>query len=197
MGMNAVLELPDSPSAGLEAPRARWKWTRKQYYKLAEQGYFAGRRVELIEGEIVYMPAVNYPHTASIQYALNKLSAVFGGGCWVRIQAPLQCGKSEPEPDLCVVKGGPPDYTDHPKQALLIVEVSDSTFSFDTKVKSVVYAKSGNPEYWVVDLKRRRLIVYTKPTKKGYKNHTILKATDLVRTLAAPKVPVRVADLLP
>ena len=195
--MSAVLEKPEVEAIDSEHMPPRWKWTRKQYYDLAEKGYFAGKRVELIEGEIVYTPAVNYPHTAALEYTSNKLKAIFGAKFWVRPQMPIQCGKSEPEPDLAVISGGPADYTDEPTSTLLIVEISDSTFSYDSKVKSLVYAKAGNPEYWVLDLRRSRLIVFRDPSKKGYKLQTILNRTESVRALAAPQVPIKVSDLLP
>jgi len=165
--MNAALGLPNTAEIDLETMPPRWKWTRRQYYDLAEKGFFAGKRVELIEGEIVYP------------------------------LKPIRCGKREPEPDLAVIPGGPADYTDHPTVTLLIVEISDSTFSYDTKVKSLVFAKAGNPEYWVLGSKRSRLIVFREPSKKGYKLQAILNRTDSVRALAAPKVPIRIADMLP
>lgn len=34
------------------------RWTRAEYARLTEDGYFEGRRVQLIEGELVEMPAM-------------------------------------------------------------------------------------------------------------------------------------------
>jgi Uma2 family endonuclease len=36
-------------------PQTR-KWTREEFYKLAEDGWFQGQRVLLLEGEIIQMP---------------------------------------------------------------------------------------------------------------------------------------------
>jgi Uma2 family endonuclease len=33
------------------------RWTRDEYYRLCEDGFFQDRRVQLIGGEIVEMPA--------------------------------------------------------------------------------------------------------------------------------------------
>lgn len=56
---------------------------------------------------------------------------------------------SEPEPDLAVVVGTPTDYiNEHPRTALLVVEVSDTTLPLDRDRKHTLYARTGIPEYW-------------------------------------------------
>src|SRR5947208_15853969 len=98
-------------------PRQK-RWTRAEYYRMADAGLFREQRVELIEGEIFQMPPMKTPHAAALELGERELEAVFGAGYWVRNQLPLHFGpRSEPEPDLAVVPGGPRDFTDHPTTA--------------------------------------------------------------------------------
>jgi Uma2 family endonuclease len=56
----------------------------------------------------------------------------------------------------------PDDYSNaHPNAAdvLLLIEVSDSTLSFDQSTKLSLYARYGVSEYWVVDVEGKRIVV--------------------------------------
>jgi Uma2 family endonuclease len=76
---------------------------------------------------------------------------------------------SEPKPDIAVVPGSPCDYQQHPQAALLVVEVSDKTRQYDLSLKAKLYAAArGIPEYWVVDLLARQLVVIRDPQDGGY-----------------------------
>jgi len=84
---------------------------------------------------------------------------------WVRSQATLSALDSFSEPDLAVLRGaryagkGIPDAS----TALLVVEISDTTLLFDTTIKASLYAAAGVPEYWVLNIPDRTLIVHREP----------------------------------
>lgn len=188
------------------APRPRL-WTREEYYKMAEVGVFRpGEHVELIGGRIVTMSPQNSPHATALTLAHEELRTLFGTGYVVRMQLPLDLSpSSQPEPDLAVVHGRTRDYASaHPTTALLVVEISESTLTFDRGEKASLYASAGIPEYWIVNLLDRRLEVYRDPVPMpsqaygyGYRNCTHYFAVDGVATLAAPQGAIKVADLLP
>ena len=98
--------------------------------------------------------------------------------------------------------GGPREWTDHPTIAELVVEVSDSTLRFDLEKKVATYAKALIPEYWVVDLVHRQLIVHRQPKRPRsgparYEEVIVYEADAVVKPLAKPRASVKVADLLP
>ena len=196
--------MQSSATISAAEPKSR-RWTRDEYYQMGDQGLFQDQRVQLIEGEIVVMSPQNNPHVVAIALTQEALRNIFDEGFWVRSQAPLSVSDiSEPEPDLSVVSGTPRDYTDHPTTALLIVEVSHTTLTFDRNDKSSLYAKAGIADYWIVNLIDRQLEVYRNPNPDenqpygfGYSEKTILKADDSITSLAAPKMPIQVAELLP
>ncbi len=179
-------------------PRAI-RWTREEYYRMAGAGLFDGRRVELIRGEVIEMTPQKSRHATGISLADIALKAAFGDGYVVRIQLPLVLGiNSDPEPDVAVVAGTARDYVDaHPQTAALVVEVAESSLGYDRTAKGPLYAESGNPEYWIVNLVDRQLEVYTKPEGNTYLERRVLGAAESVEPLAASGVRVPVADLLP
>jgi Uma2 family endonuclease len=180
------------------------RWTRDEYYKMAELGFFYGKRVELIEGEIIEMSPMNKPHATAVRVVLDALRKIFVEGYVIDSQLPMSFSKrSEPEPDVAVIKGGIRDFEkSHPKTAELIVEVSDSTLRFDRTKKAALYAQNKIQDYWILNLKNRCLEVYRqakKDKKLGYiyTESRIFTETDKVSPLAAPDAKIKVADLLP
>src|SRR5262245_12061463 len=119
-------------------PRRR-RWTRKEFYRLLDLGFFYDQRVELIGGEIIVMPSQKNFHALGIGLTEDALVAAFGSGFWVRVQASLDLSPSSvPDPDLAVVPGSKRSRKgdkDNPTTALLIVEVSDTTLRLDRRRK--------------------------------------------------------------
>ena len=110
-------------------PRTR-RWTKTEYYQMGDLGWFRGQRVELIEGEIVVLSPQGFEHGASTDATGEALRNAFGTKAWVRTQLPIDLGEySEPEADVSVVEGRRKDYKSHPKTALLVVEVSESSLA--------------------------------------------------------------------
>src|SRR5437763_345690 len=135
-----------------------FRWTREEFYRLADSGCFNNRRVELIEGEIIEMPVQKHPHVVSLTRTAKILDSLFGNKFWIRTQLPLNLGPlSDAEPDVAVVAGTVDDYTDHPTSALLLVEVSETTLAFDRGRKGSLYAAAGVQDYWIVNLVERQL----------------------------------------
>ncbi len=181
-------------------------WTHDEYLKMAEIGLFEGRRVELIEGQVIEMTPMGSEHITCITLADDALRKVFNTGYFIRIQGPLDVGElSEPEPDLAVIAGHVRDYRKaHPTTAALIIEVADTTLAYDRRVKTSLYAKVGIREYWIINLNDRQLEVYRTPVRDaaqrfgfGYADKQIVKANGTVTPLAAPQAVIAVADLLP
>jgi len=147
---------------------------------MAEAGLFAGERVELLDGVIVSMSPQSSRHAAVIHRLWRALARELGGEFTLRAQAPVVLGaSSEPEPDLAVCRADTDDYAGaHPTAAdlRLVVEVADSSLSYDRGDKSRSYAAAGVPAYWLVNLVSGRIEVFTDPdTAAGrYKRHQVV-----------------------
>ncbi|HTN77292.1 MAG TPA: Uma2 family endonuclease [Pirellulaceae bacterium] len=180
----------------LDEPRPK-RWSREEYARLFDEGFFAGQRVELIDGEILLMSPQGPDHASTIELVAEAVRAKFGDAYWVRIQMPLALSKfNEPEPDIAVVKGTPRTVRQHPESALLVVEVSGSTRNFDRGVKAREYALAGIQDYWVVDLAATQIIVHREPAEGQYRAITEHRRGDAITLLACPESAIQVADLL-
>ncbi len=183
------------------------RWTREQYYQMLDLGWFQDQRVELIDGEVIDMPAQKNFHALAITLTEDALKIAFGTNYWVRVQMTLDLAPlSSPDPDLAVVAGSPRSHATatNPTSALLIVEVSETTLWYDRNRKAPLYAAAGITDYWIVNLVQRQLEVYrdpvadsTQPFGFRYNNRTIFDPPDKVSPLAAPQAQITVADLLP
>lgn len=181
-------------------------FTRKEYYALGDYHFFRDQRVQLIGGVIIQESPMNTPHATAVSLGLAALQTAFGIGHHIRVQLPIDLNLiSEPHPDLTVVTGSPRDYlVDHPKTALLVVEVSDTTLEDDTHEKASLYASGGIADYWVVDLVNDQVLVFRSPKpeagSKFGQNYAAVSAhrrDDKITPLAAPNARVLVSDLLP
>jgi Uma2 family endonuclease len=184
----------------------RRKFSKAEYYRMAEMGFFNGQRVELIDGEVILMSPQEASHATAVGLVADALQAIFSEGFTIRVQQPLDLGEvHEPEPDVAVVPGQRRDYaTSHPKTATLIVEVALTSVDYDRNVKSSLYAKAGVPEYWLLNLRDRRLEVFREPVPMpdqkfgfGYKSMRIYLPDETVSPLAKPDTKIKVADMLP
>ncbi len=190
----------------VRGPAAR-RFTYDEYVQLAETGLFRDQRVELLGGRIMLMSAQTHEHFAGVSLVSRVLTDVFGDEYWVRTQGPLLIAEaSVPEPGVAVVGGRERDYnhTGHPTTAVLIVEVSDTSLSYDRRHKGGAYAKCGIADYWILNLPKQQLEVYrtpvadlTRPFGYRYAERVILLRGQAASPLVLPSVQVAVTDLLP
>jgi len=172
---------------------------------MVAQGVFSPQdHVQLIRGEIVEMTPQGAAHAAAVRAVEEVLRRHFGAGYDVRTQLPLAlAADSEPEPDVAVVTGSFRDYRDeHPRAALLIVEVADTTIDFDRGDKRLLYAGAGVPEYWIVVLPERALeqfhTIQTRPDgTRDYQAHQQFRVGENVTLTILPRIQIDVSDLFP
>jgi Uma2 family endonuclease len=196
----------DPPPRGPRRRRSgRYRWTAEQFLWLDRAGLFEDARVELLGGEIHEMTS-HPPHATATGLASEALRVAFGQGHIVRQQQPLDLGRrSLPEPDVAVVIGSARNYShSHPRTAILVVEVSDTTLRKDRTIKVHLYARAGIPDYWILNLADRQLELFRNPgpdpDRKGrfhYAETAIVPADGHASPLARPGARIAVADLLP
>lgn len=179
------------------------RWTRAEYYRAYEAGVFGPEeRLELLDGEIIQKmsPQLGF-HAGGVARCGRLLTDAFGRGHSVRQQLPLILNDaSELEPDAVVVAGDDYDWgREHPTatDALLVVEVADTTLRFDRGRKRTAYARAGVREYWIVNLPERCVEVYRNPSRGRFQESVIHGEDRIVTPLAVPEATIRVSDLLP
>ncbi len=177
------------------------RFTRDEYYRMAEAGLFRDERVELLDGEIITMSPKLTSHAFAVNQLMYELVTKLGSTAVVRVQDPIVLNNwSEPEPDIAVCIPVPDRYKRaHPKanQVLLVIEVAGSSLVYDRTRKSRAYAASGIPEYWIVNLSDRRVEILTDPDRKArsYRHQRYVSAGDLLSLPGG--VTLAVDDILP
>ena len=169
---------------------------RSEYDRMVELGLFQDERVELLRGVLVKMSPQLAAHASTIRKLTHLLMAQLQGRYDLSVQSPLALSEdSEPEPDLAIVPLG--DYdAEHPRTALLIIEVSDTTLRKD-RSKGALYASAGIGEYWIVNLGARAVEVYASPDGDRYAEAHTMRTGDVLRPAAITGIAIAVAEILP
>jgi Uma2 family endonuclease len=189
------------PASALPEP---YRFTVDQYERMVETGILTeGDRVELINGIVVTKMAKGPAHVWAAKRAGNRLEPLLGDAFCLRREAPARIPTlNEPEPDLVIARGDETVYLERhpgPDEIALIVEVSDTTYRYDRDQKYPAFAKGGIPVYWIVNLSRRRVEVYTDPAPEGYGSRQDYRAGDAIPVVidGQPLGRVAVDDILP
>ncbi len=180
----------------MEAPvalRARKAvmWTREDCRKLEGMGILP-ERWELVQGEIISKMGTNLPHSMIASRFLAWLMSVFPADCVLATcsidVAPEDNPTSEPEPDITILNRPSAQLGRNPGPGdiLLIVEVSDTTLDHDLGPKAKLYARAGIQEYWVIDIRGRRIHQHRQPNAEGYASLRVVATEDALSPLARP-----------
>jgi len=176
------------------------KFTIEQYDLMIDAGVFAtpeaagappGQppRVELMHGEVVMMSPIGPRHEDLVdRLTAWSFACVPPGVIRIRVQQSLGIPghDSVPQPDIAWVQ--PRGYaTERPRatDAILIIEVAESSVRYDLGEKATLYASGGVPEYWVVDAAEQRIHVLRSPATRGYAEHRVVGRGESITPLAA------------
>lgn len=152
----------------------RLRISRSMYSEMIEASVIPeGSHVQLIDGELFQMPAMENPHWIAIGRLLHFLEGRLPAG-WMPVSwGPIVTDEfGEPEPDLAICRGSILAVTEKAtaRETGLAIEVSDSTLAFDRRTKQRAYAEAGIPEYWIINLVDRVIEVYTNPKPRDDKS---------------------------
>ena len=179
----------------------RKRFTTQEYEQIAAAGVFAeDDRVELLDGEIVEMSPLGPQHSACVDRLNRLLQRRVGDEAIVRVQSPVRLGQhSEPQPDVALLQPRPDFYAHghpEPEDVLLLIEVADSSLSYDRELKLPLYARAGVAEVWLVGLLPQTIEVFRAPSESGYGERREARRGESVAALNAPGVVLSVAEIL-
>jgi Uma2 family endonuclease len=176
--------------------------TVAEYLRMGRTGILApDERVELLDGSLIAMPPMGPSHAYSVGRLAKFMVRRFGEFAHISVQGPITLDAwSEPQPDLML--SAPPDEryaSAHPKpeDALLVVEVAQSSLRFDVGTKLRAYARRGVREYWIVDLVHERIDVHRDPQGERYRAQLSFERGASVAPAAFPDEPIAVDEILP
>jgi len=176
-----------------------YRWAIANYHHAIRAGIFNDQNLELIRGKLIVMPPEGEPHAYYNSEVGDYLRSLLGNSVKIREAHPITLtNDSEPVPDLAIVKPLGRVYLEHhpyPGDIFWIIEFANTTLTQDTTTKKQLYAESGIPEYWVVNLQDGQLQVYTQPQNGDYATETILTTGTLSPT-AFKDIEIQVQRLL-
>ena len=176
-------------------------FTVDEYHRMGDLGILPETgRFELIRGEIIEMPVPGSPHSGRVKRLNRLFTSKLGESVIVSIQDPVGIDLfSEPMPDAALLKSRADFYTEShpmPDDVLLIVEVSDSTVRYDSKVKASLYAEAGIPEYWILNVKKDVLVIHTQPADGTYCQIRVVQRGETVHLQKLPNIDFPVEEIL-
>ncbi len=175
----------------------RKAWTHHDLDRMTEAGLFgAEEHVELIDGEILPMPAKGVRHER-VRLALNS---------WIwrhigRDKDVLPEAGWRPaltfylEPDFLIVPRTvvPPEFPG--SEVLLAIEIADTSFAYDTGIKRERYAELGVREYWVVHAWELTTKIYRAPVGSSYSLVDEIGPTAQLKAELVGEFQLRLSDL--
>lgn len=194
-----------APKVVQEAP-SLYRLRIDQYEAMAANGILRdGEKVELIEGLLVSKITKGNRHYSlnmKLNHALNRL---LPEGWLAAIEAPLILERSEPEPDVMIVRGRIDDpllRRPEPDSVALVVEIADTSYAQD-HARLPLFAEPAIPVCWIVHIPAGRIEVYSDPTGPD-PSPTYRRRDDYARGSRVPVVldgavafELAVDDLLP
>jgi Uma2 family endonuclease len=193
-------------SSELAAPRqsrppARHRLTTTEFHRMVEAGILQENdRIELVEGELIDRAPIGSNHAGVVAQLTAWLNGAAAGRFIVFPQNSLALSAhSEPQPDLTLLKPRDDYYRSAlpaPADVLLLIEISDATVEFDRNTKVPLYARSGIPEVWLVNLRDQVVEVFREPTAQGYVGSMRIVRGQRLASLAFPDLVLPVDDFL-
>ena len=143
----------------------------RQYDRMIDAGVIGEHdRNELIEGRLVPKMGRTRPHVqAASDCCTRALSSIMVPGWhFAKEDTVVVSDLSKPEPELSVVRGDVDDDDDRDVSAsdlALVVEIAQWGLTDDRTVMAGIYASSGIPVYWIINLIDGQIEVYSDPVR--------------------------------
>lgn len=180
---------PEFAARGADAVKVKSpRWTTERFKLASQAGCFHDMKVELVAGRLVEMTE-SPEHRNTVENLVELFQIVFDKAHWyVARESSVEFDDWTPVPDVAVCRGPRrPTYTHRaprPEDIVFLVEVSQSTYRYDRKVKLPRYAKAGIPMLWIVKLESRTIEVFSNPRGKSYASRKVFAEGEAVRLKA-------------
>jgi Uma2 family endonuclease len=177
----------------------RWHWTVAEVERVAAAGIFTDHdRFELVGGEMVPMSPEGRRHAilrAELTFRISELAVAAGN---LMVVAEPQFNLSSDSylvPDILVHPRSIKTYDLRPADAVLVVEIADTSLNYDTGTKMPLYAVHGVPEYWVINAATLVTTVYRQPSDDSYTSTQEIPGDALLVPARLPELAVRLNAL--
>jgi Uma2 family endonuclease len=200
--MATVVEQPAETKVSAPVVEGPRRFTVEEYRLMGETGVFRpDERIELLEGGIYRMSPKGKKHVVSTTRANNCFRKHLGDRAIIRSQDPIKLGeRSEPEPDVALLSPDEQEYVDRdptPQEILYVLEIADTTLTYDRTIKAPLYAQAGIIQYGILNVNARELEDYRDPDDSGYRTKHTYRTDESFTLVAFREVRITISELLP
>lgn len=204
--MSAVIEISSQTQPAIDNSNNQTLKLRQitvaEYDLMIESGVFdENDQIELLNGVIIEKMPKGTKHAALNDIVATRFINELGQKVYVRNQNPIWLDKfSEPEPDIVLATPPVEKYFENhptPDEILLILEVADSTLSYDRITKGEAYARAGIRQYILLNVQEKTLEDYREPGADGFQSKQTYRSGQSFNLVAFPETLFQVKDFLP
>lgn len=153
-------------------------------------------RVELIGGELVPMsPKGNHHEVLKTKLMIEWARRLPQGVLFTPETTFKLSDDTYLEPDFTFYEASTGLKGLNGGNALLVVEIANSSFAYDTGRKAALYASFGIRELWVIHAVRLDTRIHREPGEDGYRHVDTLSAAEMLAPVLLPSLALRLADL--
>jgi Uma2 family endonuclease len=180
------------------------RFTVDEFVRLVEADAFGTTRVELLNGRIYFMTQ-REAHMLAISKGGRALEKIRRSSDWVVSQGTLRLDRfSAPDPDLMLLPVPEGTASHLWPLPVLLIEISDTTYRKDSGIKLRKYAHAGIADFWIENLREKRIEVYRNPQNPTgklkdcrFESVTFYRCGETIALLERRDVSLAVEDLLP
>ena len=175
----------------------RWSWTVAEIERMAAGGYsatkiasnwWAGRSCRYRQKDAVTRSCAPHSHSASPRAAPE--------GVFVVSEPQFNLGEDTyVVPDILVHPAGIKTPDVRGVDALLVVEIADTSLAYDLQTKARLYASHGVPEYWVINAATLVTNLHSEPSGAAYGAIREIAPGGLISPALVPPLAVSLAAL--
>jgi Uma2 family endonuclease len=189
---------PPRPTTQAAEGLPRWRWTVAEIERVAARGFFTDfDQFELLGGEIVPTMSLATRSHETVRIELAHHMAELARGDFLVAQKPQfnLCADTFVKPDVLVHPRAIKTYDLKSMEALLVVEVAETSLSYDLNVKLPIYASHGVREYWVINAITHMTRVHRQPAGNVYTDKEELPPAERLIPSLAPRLAVSLSEL--
>lgn len=166
VSLDQILEMPNAAllAEQINSALEKEKANRNHFYEIVEES----KKMEFINGEIVFQSPAKLRHTNSVKLLTTLLSifVVKNNLGFVGSEKMLvSLTRNDYEPDICFFEKAKadffkPDQMQFPTPDFVVEVLSPSTEKYDRTTKFEDYAAHGIKEYWIIDAEHETIEQY-------------------------------------
>ena len=157
-------------------------------------------KVELIEGALLTMSPQQRAHSFAkneLTYRLRRALEQMGSHLLSQSEPTLAITEfNAPEPDIVLTSAAKGDGYIPLDSVSLVIEIAHTSARFDLGPKALLYAEHGIPEYWVVELRKKRIRQFWSPSETGYSERRSVDIGDPLESATMPELAVDTGGLI-